>query len=622
MFSKAKGWLKKHFGTDAFFTRQTTLMLIGLMALSQSFVVGCGEGSGYKGLVEQLGSPQESERQSAVNELKRMGSEAIPEVTEMFLQAPDSEVGVRQVESTVKILVDAGSLAALQTLEKRMDDENREIRLYVVDGIAKLGQVRKKIGVRLLRKSIRDTYPPIVKTAADGLERMKFPNATRVLEEVFKEGQGLAAVYAAMNLYEVDQRDAAARYLLEISDAEDEKIREIAQKSATTLGTERSEGEAFVEYTVKYATKHPDAEYVETVLGDIRNVYFEELERALPPQRIKTIIGILGSIADQESVDKLVETLSDSGATVATRIAAAEALGEAALADRPAGEKKVKQSIIDVLRDVLEDSDVDSRIAIASSISLSLLKQETGVTYLLGKLQELEKAGDKEHAEEESKTYAKEPQDITELRCRAQEALTASGDFVVPYLLEELKKGDTGRIFAWAAMYTLGDLRVTEAVPYMDEMLTSTHIADEAMSYARDPERVTEVTVENEDEKQKVQTNRTTVYEQIFGDENVVPARALSVRMAAARGLGRVGGDEAARALEESEQLHKKIEKAVDEYLKERRYVDAVPANITVEAEKRKARDRLKKVARNIYREMGKVLFYIRQGSANLAAAE
>ncbi len=622
MFGKSKHLLKAHVGmNDGLSMRLCATGLTVVTGLCVLFFTGCGEGGGIKPLLDQLDAPQASERQKAVDEIKRVGSEAVPEVTEVFRNAANSEIGVRQVESTVKILTDTGKLESMQILAERLDDPNKRIRHEVVKGIAKLGQTRKKTGVRLLKKVMDDPYAPIVQTAARGLEKMNFPNATRVLEDVFDKKTGLASVYAASNLYKVDQRDAAAKYLLVKAGSNDERIREAAVEAATTLGTERSVGKQFVEFTVRYAMNNPDESQVTSVLSNIRDAYFEELKRTLPPQRIRSIIGILGTIADKRSVSRLVELFRNTDRTVAARIAAADALGQAGISNRPASGSVTRKKIVNVLSGMLED-DVDSRVGIAASISLALLRQEVGVTYLLEKLQNLEETEDKAASEDngEARTYATESEDITELRCRAQKALTASGDFVVPYLLSELKQGNTGRILAWAAMHTLGDLRVRKAVPYMSEMLTETQTADQVISQPDDPPAVTKV--QTKAGVVEVSTTRAAVLGDIFGDQKVVPARALSVRMAAARALGRVGGENAVRALEEGERTHQKARKAVGEYIRERGYSSLLPADITVGGDKQKALNQLENVTKRIHGDMGKVLFYIRQGKRQLAAAE
>ncbi|MFW6457443.1 MAG: hypothetical protein ACOC0A_04035, partial [Planctomycetota bacterium] len=244
-------------------------------------------------------------------------------------------------------------------------------------------------------------------------------------------------------------------------------------------------------------------------------------------------------------------------------------------------------------------------------IAMSRLQQERGVTYLLDQLEKMKRAA----AEGE----VVESMEMAELRIRAQEALTTSGDFVVPYLLEELKRGYPGPILAWAAAYSLGDFRVEDAVPYMADMLTKTTSVSNAKVQPGDPESSTDVTTEGG--TVEVQTNRQAVLEHVF-EEGEMPARALSVRMAAARALGRVGGEKAQTALEEAVRVHEKIDERLESFLRQREYTAMIPSDITVEEERRTAQRRLEEVAQNIRRDMGKVIFYIRQRNQQMSRAQ
>ena len=580
--------------------------------LLAGILTGCSEGRDPQAFIKNLDAENASTRQKAVDELIRMREEAVPAVKDAFLNAPQTEAGVRRVKSAVAVLKETRTVDALETLAERADDENREIRLAVIKGVAELGQVRKKLGIDLLENAMDDPDGRIVQAAAEGLRRMNFEDATLVLQDFFRQGEGLSAVYAAQNLYSIDRRPAAASFLLEKSGASKDDIREAARTATVSLGSGRMVGERFIAFTVNYAIKNPDAQHVEAVLAAVRDNLFEQLTKTLPPKRIRAIMTALGRIAGQESVEKLISIVTSSEQDISSRIAAAEALGDAASSTRPGGQQPLKGKILDALKSIIDQDNVEQRIAIASSISLCRLRQEGGVRYLLDQLQSLEQTG-----EEEGPPV--EPEDMTELRIRAQEALTTSGEFVVPYLLTELQEGDPGRIVAWAAARTLGDLRVKKAVPHLREMLLETVPPAEVPRQSGDPEGTLQITTENE--PIEFNTTRSRVLSDIFGDQKVVPANDLSVRMAAARGLGRIGGTPAAKALEKAHEIHARIDEQVTEFLLQRNFTRMVPEAATLDSEKQELRKRLEELAQNIQRDAEKVLFYIRQGRKNLAKA-
>lgn len=587
-----------------------------LLGMVMFFLAGCSEGRDPEGLIERLSSDSESRREKSVDELIRMGDDALPAVKRAFKEAPDSREGAWQVQGAVDVLKDHRTLDALQLLGERVDDDNDDIRLAVIGGVAELADVGKMYSIDILDGAMEDSSGEIIEVAARGLRRMDFQEATLVLEKHFQESDGLSAVYAAQNLYRIDRRAEAAELLLNKLDATDSAVQEAAQKACVDLGTDRNTGDEFVSFSLDYIQDNEEIDRVESVLEEIRDDYFEELDRALPPSRMRRVLLLLGKIADRKSVDRLKDMLTSSDESGAARVAAAEALSSVALSERSGGDEQLRTEIKEVMEGIIEKDDPDDRVAIAASIALSQLQESVGVRYLLDKLEELTEMGG-EDSEEKSRTV--EPEEMTELRIRAQEALTTSGDFVVPHLMEKLEDGDTGRILSWAAARTLGDLRVDEAAPHMKEMLTNTVAAEQVDPGANDPEE--EIELATEDDSETLATDRASVLKKMFDDREVIPARDLSVRMAAARALGRIGGEGAAEALETAEERETTVYEKMELFLSERVYDEMIPDAAVDEAEVKEARDNLEEVAENVIQDAEKALFSIRQAQNSLDEA-
>ncbi|MHC4789121.1 MAG: hypothetical protein ACYS8K_07980, partial [Planctomycetota bacterium] len=156
--------------------------------------------------------------------------------------------------------------------------------------------------------------------------------------------------------------------------------------------------------------------------------------------------------------------LRDTKLDFGWRVAAARALAAATQAARL--ERGLRGRIISDLSEVMNDEKQDDRINIGAAIALSQLRQKRAVRFLLDELNKSEEAIRAGGVSDDQLNG------LTELRIRAQEALTASGQFVVPFLMEKLRAADPGDIILWAAAKTLGELRVAEAVPFLGRFLT------------------------------------------------------------------------------------------------------------------------------------------------------
>jgi HEAT repeat protein len=225
-----------------------------------------------------------------------------------------------------------------------------------------------------------------------------------------------------------------------------------------------------------------------------------------------------------------------------------------------------------------------------------------GVQYLLSQLESLERPAEGEEVDPAAARA------LTELRIRAQEALTSSGEFVVPHLLKAVREPEPGPITCWAAAQTLGALRVEEAVPDLGRLLTQTGPPQQV-----EPRR--------EDPKGRVklpggyfEPTRRVILEALFENQEVIPARSPSVRMTSAFSLGQIGGEQAIRYLEEGLQAHQMVARRVRTCLERREYSSLIPASIEEEETRSAAHALLTSLTRHILQEQERVLFYIRLG--------
>jgi len=417
---------------------------------------GCSRATGPESYVENLGHSNDDTRKTARDELIRMGEDAVPALVETFASEPSTEEGLRRLAGIVDVLSSVKTIEGLRVVGKRVEDPDARVRLIAIRGVANLAGVRKGLGVERLRVAMSDADPACVRAAAMGLMTLAFEDATAVLEDFLERGEGVAAVYAAEGLYRLDGRDAAALFLLDSLSSGDEAMRAAAETAAVGLG------DRFVEPLIRYAAERPGARGPEAVLNKIRDALLAELDKRLDPRRVEDILKALGRIGDEASCDRLLEIVTKGQIDVGAQVAAAEALGDAATSSRPAGaQEELRRRIHDSLKEVLHARRGENKVRIACAISLCRLGDAEGVEYLLAQLGSLEQAKQEDRA-------------VTGLRIRAQEALTSSGAFVVPYLIRVLENPETGETTCWAAASTLGALRVKEAAPYLGRFLTAT----------------------------------------------------------------------------------------------------------------------------------------------------
>jgi len=367
---------------------------------------------------------------------------------------------------------------SLMTVGSKISDASPAVRLAAVKGVSALAEVRKSEGIKLLARCMEDSAPACVREAAKGLRSMNFEDATLVLEEFLNKGEGVQAVSSAEALYYVARRSEATEFLLKSLAASEEPVRTAAQQAATDMSVDESLQNGFLTALVNYAQKHPQAGGATPVLEKTREKLFEKLKSPMAATGERLTVNALGTMADPQSCEKLLEMVTTKDYTLSARVLGAGALGDA-VASGLVTDTHLKDKILSTLKKMLTAEGVDNPIRIACAISLCRLREVEGVTYLLAQLESLE-AGAKDQK-------AADAQALTELRIRAQEALTSSGEFIVPYAENALKTERVGEVTAWAAARTLGELRIEEAVPQIAPLLTSTAKASRIQAPKEDP---------------------------------------------------------------------------------------------------------------------------------------
>lgn len=287
--------------------------------------------------------------------------------------------------------------------------------------------------------------------------------------------------------------------------------------------------------------------------------------------------------------------------SVFKRSSAAEALGRAVGSEgRPMSEEELLlRRTRELLHDILDDARMAGRIQIAAAISLSLMQEEKGITFLLSQLDELDAEVDRT--------------ELIALRISVQEAMEASGDFVVPFLIKALQDPRAGDITRWASAYTLGRLEDRSSVPILAGLITSTV----GISELEGPADAAAVEVDTANGKVVVPVNRQAIVKSAFGSGTAVPKYGPGIRIAAAKGLGRVACDMSLEALRESRQLHKNQRDILDAYLFNRGYSELMPPGILDEEDRIELRDRLQAIVQEIIVEYESMLFYILRSLAS-----
>ncbi len=673
--------------------RLKQVWFLAAAVLMVAVLCGCFQARAPEDYIEELASADEQRRKRAINELTRMREDALPAVMQALETSSETEAGAKRLTGVIAVLSKSRNLESLEAIGSKTNDPNAAVRVAAIKAVAQLTGVRKGTSIELLDDAMSDTDPECVREAALGLMNMDFEDATAVLEKHLQPRRGMEAVFAAEALYRLDRRTDAATFILASISAADSDVRAAAQWVAVELY------DGFIAPLVQHGLNHPDVEEVDVVLGRVRDKLFEELGKTLPARRRREVLAALGQVADQQSAERLVEITVSQKADAFARVSAAGALGEAASSERPAGvQQKLRTSIIRALKTVLHNEDEKHRVRIACAISLCRVWETDGITYLLDQLESLEVSEGAEQGDDR-KLKKEEIREIMELRIRAQEGLTSSGEFVVPYLIGAIKDPRAGEVTCWAAARTLGELRVKEAVPHLGRLLTATVAprdveprrgdptgefpleADEWPK--REPATPAEATAAQltslslvvgtlvsffvigglsllilrlkgraelgwraalpagiilallsywigasyshrvraryEAEAPTFKPTRRTVLEHIFDGGAVVPARGPAVRMAAATGLGQIGGTEAAALLRRAEAIHENLRVQMQPFAARRAYLKLVPEELTDPKQRVQAREILGELARRILREQEAVRFYLRQALAESA---
>ncbi len=428
--------------------RRGLWLLIGLLA-ALPLLCGCPKERTPEDYREQLGSENSEKQRRAVEELTRMQERALP-ILEPALESPDEGMRI----GALKVLAKVRRMSSIRMAGELLDAPEKKVRLQTIDTISQLAGLWKERSTELLAEALKQEDPECVKKAAQSLMQMGYEDATAALKRATQPPDTVRAVYAARYLHEMDPSEETAGLLLENLMAGDEQARTAAEESVKELA------DGIIESLVRFADEHSDNDRVQQILVTVRDKLIEELNKILDSKRAAAILDALATIADQTSVTEIINDLEYSRLESRWRIAAASALGKAARSPRSGSglETRIHQA----LEAALENERMDNRVRIGAAIALCRLRSEKGVDFLLEMLDAFQ-----ERTRGAAQISAAQLQGLTEARIRAQEALTASGDFVVPGLLARLRQEKPGPIIVWAAAKTLGELSVQEAVPLL-----------------------------------------------------------------------------------------------------------------------------------------------------------
>lgn len=500
------------------------LVLLTALLAALPAVVGCPKSDNPLDYIRDFESGKKEQQRRAVEELLLMYKKAMPQVKEAVKsENPNVRKGCAEFLSRVR------RMESLETLGGMIDDPDRDVRLKVIEAVAKLSQVWKSKAVELLGHAFEGSDAECVTKAGEGLRDMEYEAATQFLLTQMQEGKGVQRVYAARLLYEMEGRVEFTRPILEGLISDDAAVREAAQANAMVLK------DRIVVPLVEFIRTGRKTGRAEQVLEKIRDALREELDVVLDSMRAEKILAALGHIADQESIERLNADMRDSKLESSWRVAAARALALAALSPRSSPSQSA--GIVGDLTDVVKDEGEDKRIRIGAAIALCELKQEYGVKFLLDELEGFEEAIKKENISDER------VDDLTALRIGAQEALVEAGDFVVPFLETRLATASSPTIM-WAGAKTLGELGRQEAVPLLTTYLTT--------------QKSPVITV---DEAGRLSGEGADADWEALTPEQAAEVRARLevfeypdyVRWTSALALSRIGGSEAVRQLREGE---------------------------------------------------------------------
>jgi len=538
--------------------RSLGLLLTALVALVL-VLPGCTRSDDPAHYVKMLGTDNDDVQRRGIEELARMQKKALPE-----LQKALSSSDANTREGSLKVLARIRHSEALLAAGTKIDDPEKDVRVAAIDAVSKLSQVWKTKAVELLTRALEQDDPDCVSLAAIGLRDMRYDDATDVLEQKFAAGEGIQACYAAKLLYEAQARPEIAEFLLNGLTASVPAVRTAAQTNIKAL---KDLAVPFLVDTIVQGGTAAGQSPV--VLREVRDALIEELDTTLDSKRAEKILHALGLVADQESIDKLIADFADKRLEKVWRVSAAEGLAVAAQSPRAGGQRR--RDIIDELSETMDNEKADNRVRIGAAISLCQLREKNGVDYLVKQLDTFQ-----EMVGGEKKVSDAEARDLTRLRISAQEALTTSGDFVVPYLIASVSKPrivedkdgnrmlkEAGPIVIWAAAKTFGELNVQDGVALLGRFVTEKApatvtvkgeedrqprirvAADGALS-AADGTSSAEVTLKDYQNPTEAEVAAWQVRLEEFKQPDYV-------RWTAAIALGRIGGSEAVAFLREAE---------------------------------------------------------------------
>ncbi len=584
-----------------------------------------------------LDAPEKEVRLQAidtVSQLAGLWKERSTELLAAALQQQEPE-GVKKAAQS---LMQMSYEDATEVLEQSLDPPDTIQAVYAARYLHEMRPSEKTANLLLQNLLNRDEQVEKqeelrrAKTAIQSLVKEESEKPTEALRQQLDSPNTVRAVYAARYLHEREPSEKTAELLVQSLLAEDEQLQQAAEESVQELGgaiiellgqfvdahpgNERLEemlltvrsrlaaeesvkelADRIVEPLVRFVDAHPGNERLQEILVAVRDKLIEELDKILDGKRAAVILDALATIADGLSVDEIKEDMLYGRLESRWRIAAATALGKAARSPRCRPE--LKADILEMLESALESKGMDNRVRIGAAIALCRLRSQNGVDYLLEQLDQFQ-----EKTRAEAKLSASELAGLTEARIRAQEALTASGDFVVNELMDRLRKQEQkpGPIIVWAAAKTLGELSVEEAVPLLAPYLlkereTAPRAAGPEQGEEPPPDPITvgpegrlsePIQLENWDNPDEETVARLMDRMEIFDYPGYV-------RWTVAIALGRIGSDPAREAL-------RKAARAEEDFL------DRLRANKQLPEPYRRAA-----LINGMIRRHQDVLFYIRR---------
>jgi len=495
----------------------TCLLLVGLW--------GCGQEHDPQFYADRLGHRKQAVRERAIQELKRLQEDAL-DVIEKKLGSEDPEVR----KACLEVLGAVRRTRSLTLAGGLIDDPDKDVRLVAIQTVSGLSQVCKKDSAELLGAGLQGRDEECIKAAAEGLSAMTYKEATDVLRDSYEKGEGVHAIYAARYLYDVEPTIDIPRFLLESTLSDDEQVRSAARLCVGELS------DRIIEPLVRFADEHKENASAGQLLTEVRDSLIAELNKTLDTKRAAVICEALGTVADDKCVEELKADMYSRNLESSWRVAAADGLTDAARSKRASPALRVK--VITILSDALQDKGMDNRVQIGASIGLCRLERRSGVDFLLTALSEFQKT-----INDQSQKGAARQESLTQLRIRAQEALTASGEFVVDALRRAATKKDADPYIIWAAAKTFGELGVQDTTPFLGRLITEqttpevTLLEDGRLSkredvQVADPNVPDEVEVANLEKKLE-----------IFAYPDFV-------RWSAAIALGQIGGEQSVRLLQ------------------------------------------------------------------------